>query len=327
LVIDADWTDGRMASLAGGSLALDSFGPDIVGELEAGRTIRLDDVGTDRRSAPCADAYAAIGTRSLIVVPLLKHGGLQAILYLHCAGSRFWTGADAAIAEDAAHRIGDAIERAEAGRQLQSERVRLQAVVDTIPAGLIMMDEDGRLLIENDEWKRTWGGNAHLDGGIDYQRYQGSWADTGEPVAPEQWPCLVSLKEGLAIRDAVIDIDRFNGTRGTIVVSSAAIRDDSGRVVGAVAANMDITELRAAQMQLLEADRRKDEFLAMLGHELRNPLAPISTAAEMLRLALVKRLVNLHGGEISAASKGPGTGARFTVSLPLSPGIRTPSGL
>jgi len=176
-----------MASLAGGGLALDSFGPDIIGELEAGRTFRLDDVGTDRRSAPCADAYAAIGTRSLIVVPLLKHGGLQAILYLHCAGSRFWTGADAAIAEDAAHRIGDAIERAEAGRELQSERVRLRAVVDTIPAGLIMMDEDGRLLIENDEWKRTWGGNAHLDGGIDYQRYQGSWADTGEPVAPEQW--------------------------------------------------------------------------------------------------------------------------------------------
>lgn len=147
-----------------------------------------------------------------------------------------------------------------------------------------MMDENGTLLIENDEWKRTWGGNARLDGGIDYDRYRGAWAETGEPVAPEEWPCFVSLKEGAAIRDAIIDIERFDGTPGTIVVSSAAIRDDSGRVVGAVAANMDITEPRAAQMQLLETDRRKDEFLAMLGHELRNPLAPISTAAEMLRM-------------------------------------------
>jgi signal transduction histidine kinase len=307
--VDAGWTDGRMAGLAGESRPLDSFGPDIVAELRAGRTVRLNDIGADPRSAPHADAYASIGTRSLVVVPLLKHRGLTAILYLHCAEPRFWTAADVAIAEDAAQRIGDAIERANAERQLQAERVRLQAVVDTIPAGLIMMDGDGRLLIENDEWKRTWGGNAQLDGGIDYARYKGSWADSGEPVAPEQWPFFVSLKEGADIRDAVIDIDRFDGTRGTIVVSSAAIRDAGGRVIGAVAANMDITELRAAQMQLLEADRRKDEFLAMLGHELRNPLAPIATAAEMLRLVA-------HGdAKIIKASDVIGRQARHMSAL------------
>ncbi|MBA3597849.1 MAG: response regulator [Methylibium sp.] len=46
---------------------------------------------------------------------------------------------------------------------------------------------------------------------------------------------------------------------------------------------MDISELRAAQARLQEADRRKDEFLAMLAHELRNPLAPISAATEILK--------------------------------------------
>ncbi len=49
-----------------------------------------------------------------------------------------------------------------------------------------MMDGNGTLLIENDEWKRTGGGNAQLDGGIDYARYKESWADSGEPVAPEK---------------------------------------------------------------------------------------------------------------------------------------------
>ncbi|HUQ03491.1 MAG TPA: HAMP domain-containing sensor histidine kinase [Kofleriaceae bacterium] len=43
-------------------------------------------------------------------------------------------------------------------------------------------------------------------------------------------------------------------------------------------------ELRASEAALREADRRKDEFLAMLGHELRNPLAPIVTALELMRL-------------------------------------------
>jgi signal transduction histidine kinase/ActR/RegA family two-component response regulator len=45
----------------------------------------------------------------------------------------------------------------------------------------------------------------------------------------------------------------------------------------------DVTNRRRAEAMLREADRRKDEFLAMLGHELRNPLAAISTAAEVLK--------------------------------------------
>jgi signal transduction histidine kinase/ActR/RegA family two-component response regulator len=283
--VDGGWTDGRMSSLAGERRPLDSFGPNIIAELSAGRTLRLNDISADPRSAPYVDGYASIATKSLIVVPLLKYGELKAILYLHCAEPRVWTEAEEAIAEDVAQRTWDAVERANAERQLLSERAKLQAIVNTIPTGLIMMDEHGTLAIENDEWKRTWGGNAHLDGGIDYARYKGFWADSGEPVAPEKWPCFVSLKEGSAIHDVVIDIKRFNGTDGTIVVSSAPILDDSGRVIGAVAANMDITELRTAQINLLEADRRKDEFLAMLAHELRNPLAPISAAAQVLQLA------------------------------------------
>lgn len=54
------------------------------------------------------------------------------------------------------------------------------------------------------------------------------------------------------------------------------------RVVGTAA---DITERKRAEEALRQADRRKDEFLAMLAHELRNPLAPISTAAQMLKSA------------------------------------------
>ncbi|THC41865.1 ATP-binding protein [Massilia sp. Mn16-1_5] len=60
--------------------------------------------------------------------------------------------------------------------------------------------------------------------------------------------------------------------------------DDEGKAVRMRGVTVDVTERYQAEFELREANRKKDEFLAMLAHELRNPLAPISTAAEMLRL-------------------------------------------
>jgi PAS domain S-box-containing protein len=59
-------------------------------------------------------------------------------------------------------------------------------------------------------------------------------------------------------------------------------RDEFGRVRGVVVALSDITERVKAELDLREADRRKDEFLATLAHELRNPLAPVMNAVQLL---------------------------------------------
>lgn len=58
---------------------------------------------------------------------------------------------------------------------------------------------------------------------------------------------------------------------------------EDGRLVRAWGTQRDITARKRAEAALLEADRRKDEFLATLAHELRNPLAPIRSAAELIR--------------------------------------------
>jgi PAS domain S-box-containing protein len=60
--------------------------------------------------------------------------------------------------------------------------------------------------------------------------------------------------------------------------------DAAGRPVSMQGIALDVTERKRAEEELREVDRRKDEFLAMLAHELRNPLAPISAAAELLKL-------------------------------------------
>jgi PAS domain S-box-containing protein len=59
-------------------------------------------------------------------------------------------------------------------------------------------------------------------------------------------------------------------------------RDAHGDVIGVVAVVVDIDERKRAEEALRESDRRKDEFLAMLGHELRNPLGVINTSVQLL---------------------------------------------
>lgn len=189
---------------------------------------------------------------------------------------------EVAIIENIGVRKAAEEELASSRLQLEAERAWLQTTVDTIPTGLIMLGEQGQLLMENAEWKRTWANDSELDVAVDYDSYKGFRPDTGERIAGEEWPCAMSLKQGVHTRDVILDIERFNGTRGTIVVSSAPIHDSSGRRVGAVAANMDISELRKAEQQLVEADKRKNEFLAMLSHELRGPLSAIVMSAQLL---------------------------------------------
>ena len=70
------------------------------------------------------------------------------------------------------------------------------------------------------------------------------------------------------------------------------LKDEQGQVTGVFVLGADVTDrtraevaLRRSEAELREADKRKDEFLAMLAHELRNPLAPIRTGLELIRLA------------------------------------------
>src|SRR5204863_151361 len=135
-----------------------------------------------------------------------------------------------------------------------------------------------------------------------------------------------------------------DGRRVEVSVTVSPIRDADGRVIGASNISHDITDrqrmeetLRLQAEELAESNRRKDEFLAMLAHELRNPLAPIRNAVRLLGLpgadpslersqgglgiglTLVKSLVELHGGSVEAHSAGPGKGSEFVVRLPALP--------
>jgi PAS domain S-box-containing protein len=78
---------------------------------------------------------------------------------------------------------------------------------------------------------------------------------------------------------------RLRGADGkyhAVLAKGVPIRDDNGNISGWAGINLDISRLKHTEDALREADRRKDEFLATLAHELRNPLAPIRNATKLL---------------------------------------------
>lgn len=79
----------------------------------------------------------------------------------------------------------------------------------------------------------------------------------------------------------------FHGTFGRRVYEYifVPIFDTQGNVEAVAGTTRDVTERKAAEEALREADRKKDDFIALLAHELRNPLAPIRTGLQVMRLA------------------------------------------
>jgi PAS domain S-box-containing protein len=112
-----------------------------------------------------------------------------------------------------------------------------------------------------------------------------------ERIAEED-EIISRLKAGQRIEHFETERVRKNGERIFVSLTISPIKDDDGNVIGASKIARDVTErkrlednLRRLAADLSAADRRKNEFLATLAHELRNPLAPMSNMLEVLKRA------------------------------------------
>ena len=176
----------------------------------------------------------------------------------------------------------------EAACQAEAGWARLGAVLHAAPVGIVLADAGGKVIESNAAHDKLWC-RACPPGGapLDFSEWRGWWADGsarhGQALAPGEWPLAAALR-GEPSAHELIDIETFGParTRRSVVCSAAPVLGPDGRVDAAVVVLLDMTERLRAETALRDADRRKDEFLAMLAHELRNPLAPIMAAAELL---------------------------------------------
>jgi signal transduction histidine kinase len=144
--------------------------------------------------------------------------------------------------------------------------------------GVFVADAFGRLLATNAAVRKVWGGAVPAGIGADrYAAFRAYRVDTGRLLAPEDWAIARALA-GETVLDQELDIVRFDGHCGTILNSAAPIRDESDRLVGAVAINVDISERRRAA--------RDRDFLAEVARALSESLDYDATLRRLVDLAV-----------------------------------------
>jgi PAS domain S-box-containing protein len=235
---------------------------------------------TVRYDAPVRMAHDQLITIDFQIAPLLDEGGR--ITHLIASGVDITS----RVAALDALRLSEARAQ-EVAQQHERERRLLDTTLEAVPAGIAVADPQGRLIRANRALAQVWGDPPASESVEDYDQWQGWWADGsarhGQRVQAHEWPMARALR-GEVCQDDMIEIQPFDqpGVRRVLLLSSAPVYDAAGHVMGAVTAQIDISERVAHEAALRNADRQKDAFLAVLAHELRNPLAPILTSAEWL---------------------------------------------
>jgi PAS domain S-box-containing protein len=106
----------------------------------------------------------------------------------------------------------------------------------------------------------------------------------GVALTPEQLPLQLAAAGGIEVRGKELETRFDNGDLLHILMNAVPLRDEDGRMIGSAAAFVDITAQKSAVQELQRQAHYKDEFLAVLAHELRNPLAAIQAGLELLKM-------------------------------------------
>ena len=182
--------------------------------------------------------------------------------------------------EEALRRLSGELERRVEERTvaLRESEERFRVMADGIQQLAWMARPDGHIFWYNTRWHEYTGTTpAEMEGW--------GWQTVHDPeVLPgvvRRWRQSLATGEPF---DMVFPLRGKDGTFRPFLTRVMPQRDASGAVVRWFGTNTDISEQMAAEAALRDRDRRKDEFLAMLAHELRNPLAPIQNALHVLQL-------------------------------------------
>ncbi len=263
-LVHRDWNDGRLPSVVG-QWRLADFGEDLQAELRAGSAIAVCDIVTDpRTSAPDnLAAFAELGIKAVLCVPLVRNGRLRAILFLHDAEAREWSAGDRLLVEAVSERTWAALEwaRAEAARHATEDRLR--AITDALPQIVWSTRADGF----HDYYNRRWYEFTGMpDGSTDGDGWNGLFHPDDQPLAWERWRHSLATGEPYEIE---YRLRHHSGEYRWTLGRALPMRDEFGTIVRWMGTCTDLQQVVEAREVLARSRTELEQQVAQRTAELR----------------------------------------------------------
>ena len=282
LVVDDDAVAlGVLASLLRDDGFTVTTAQDGLTALAAARRSLPDVVLTDLQMHPINGVELCTRLRrldpDLPVVVMTAHSDMKSVIESMHAGAE-----DYLIKPLDYDAVALGVDRAISRRKERAEHAaQLEALLEKLNEGVIVADASGRVTLVNDAARAISGLGKDDVLTVDSLQSLEAFDLDGRPLPPEQRPLMRAVR-GEQFADYEIVRQRPNGERRRIVSSGTNVRDDRGQVSLAIVVFRDVTELR-----LLE--KQREEYLALISHDLRSPLSSMLGFVSLLKASLAEQ--------------------------------------
>jgi signal transduction histidine kinase len=328
-----------------GSVA--EFGPYLLMMLRQGQPVVVDDIRSDPHFSAFVEPFESLAIRSVVIVPLIREGRLRGNLNVAHIAARSWTAEDLVVIADVAERTWDALERARAEEALRtSNRLKDEflamlahelrnplAPISTAAEMLrIVAHADARVTKASEVISRQAKHmTALIDDLLDTSRVTRRLVELDKELvslnsvidnAIEQVkPLIESRRHQLRLhndapsRMLVGDRKRLVQIFANILNNAAKYTPEGGIITCAMSSEENQVRVEISDTGVGIKDSLLPHIFELFTQAERTP--DRSQGGLGIGLALVKSMVSLHEGEITAASAGTGKGSVFTVTLPV----------
>lgn len=258
MTIRHEWSDGTVPSTLG-TFPLADFEQGKEEQVRRGETVSIPDVRDDPRTAHphILEAYAPYCVRAVLVLPMIRNGRFEAILFLHNSTPRQWTADEIRLAEQARTRIWDAVIREQAEARLRESERQFASIFELTPTIPWVVDADGNPVMLGASYSRLTGLTAEAvanDG----------WAETVHAEdRDEAVRVIVGCRASGEPMDVRYRMRQADGAYRWVRVQGAPRRDADGRILQWVGYIADIHQQVEAELALRksEADARASASL------------------------------------------------------------------
>ncbi len=235
---------------------IDDFGPERIEQQRRGIIVVADDVQADPKSAD--PIWAAITTRGVVSIPLVRGGKFVASLYVNTREARSWSSDDVFLIQEVANRIWDAGERARAEAALRESEAQFRLMADSVPQIVWITDAEGRVEFMNKQW-------FDYVGQPDLPITANAVAETH--IHPDdQAATTVAFADALQAGSTFLVEHRIRSAKGQyrwFLVRGEPHRDPlSGQILRWFGSSVDIHDRRLAEAKLRELNQTLEQRVA-----------------------------------------------------------------